>query len=97
MSITLEISNKAVAEMDLSYNYYEEIQLGLGNKFITEVFNTIRYINKFPLHFRIFKNKFRQTKVHKFPFLVVYVYEQSLNKVIIISVFHTKRNEIHKV
>lgn len=97
MSCIIEIRDKAIEEMDLSQNYYEEQLVGLGDNFIEEVFTTIKYIQQFPLHFHVFHKQYRQTKINRFPFLVVYKFEEEHNIIIIISVFHTSRNPKEKL
>lgn len=92
----IEIRDKAIEEMDLSCQYYEEQLTGLGNEFIQEVFSKIRYIQEFPLHYQVFDKQYRKTKIGRFPFLIVYEFEQETKTVIIISVFHTSRNPKEK-
>lgn len=96
MNIIVEIRDKAIEEMDLSHGYYEEKRTGLGNEFVEEVFETIEYIQKFPLHFHVFDKQYRQARINRFPFLIVYEFVKENNTVVIISVFHGNRNPENK-
>jgi plasmid stabilization system protein ParE len=97
MKYTIEIRDKAIEEMDLSKEYYHEQRVGLGDEFIKETFSTIKYIQQFPLHFHLFDKKYRQAKIDRFPFLVVYEFEEEDNNIVVISVFHTSRNPKEKL
>lgn len=97
MNYLLEIRDKALEEINESYEYYEEQQIGLGDYFTSDVYKTIRYIQKFPLHFNKFIKNYRQAKTDKFPFLVVYEIEEENEVIIIISIFHTSRNPKKKL
>ncbi len=97
MNYLLSIRDKAINELEESYNYYEEQQVGLGENFADEVFNEISYIQEHPLHFRKFIKNYRQLKVNRFPFLIVYELIESKNEVVVVSVFHTSRNPKEKI
>lgn len=97
MNYTIEIRDKAIEETDLSKEYYNEQRSGIGDEFIKETFSTIKYIQQFPLHFHIFNKKYRQAKIDRFPFLVVYEFEEEENNIVVISVFHTSRNPKKKL
>lgn len=97
MNTIVEIRDKAIEEMDLSHDYYEEKRIGLGDEFVEEIFETIKYIQRFPLHFNMFDKEYRQAKINRFPFLIVYEFEKEDNIVVIISVFHASRNPENKI
>lgn len=97
MNYLLEIRDKALEEIDESYEYYEEQKIGLGDYFTSDVFKTIRYIQKFPLHFNTFNKNYRQAKTEKFSFLVVNELEEENGIIIIVSIFHTSRNPEKKL
>jgi plasmid stabilization system protein ParE len=96
MNYLLSIRDKAINEIEESYKYYEEQQVGLGENFVSEVFNEISYIQEHPLHFRKVIKNYRQLKVNRFPFLIVYELIESENEVVVVSVFHTSRNPKEK-
>lgn len=97
MNYLLSIRDKAIAEIETSYKYYEEQKIGLGNEFVEAVFNEINYIQEQPLHFRKFIKNYRQLKIKRFPFLIVYEVVKNKNEIVILSVFHTSRNPKGKI
>lgn len=87
----LQLLKKAREDMQKSATWYNEKQIGLGAKFLSEVVKTLRLIEANPLHYEEkFSKKFRFALVQVFPFVIVFkIKEQS---VIINAVFHTSRN-----
>ena len=87
----MQILRKAREYMQKSADWYNEQQVGVGDRFLKEVVSTFRLIETSPLHYqeRFFK-KFRPAKVHNFPFVVVFKIKKRL--VVFNSVFQTSRN-----
>ena len=80
------------AELDLSeaVNWYEEKVKGLGANFLLNVEAAIESILRTPEAFTpIYKNT-RRALVRKFPFGVHYLIDK--DKIIVLAVFHVKRN-----
>jgi len=87
----LQVLRKAREDMQKSANWYDKHQSGLGDRFLSEVISTFRFIETNPLHYQErFSKKFRFAKVHDFPFVVVFKIKKAL--VVVNSVFHTSRN-----
>ncbi len=59
-------------ELNDAIQYYEECQAGLGLRFSTEVFNTIKRICAFPKAWALIDTKTRRCLTNKFPFGVLY-------------------------
>jgi len=86
----LRISEAARIDLQESSFWYDEQKAGLGKEFQTEVFTTLKYIQRTPLIYAIrFSGKFHFAKVNRFPFLIVYEIENSV--VIINAIFHTSK------
>ena len=51
----LEIKEEAYYDIQDAYNYYENKQSGLGDRFIEELEEKINYLQLYPLHFRKLK------------------------------------------
>ena len=83
----LEIAEK---EFYISQEYYEEQQINLGNKFKSEVYNTLKRIQKFPNMFVKVKKDIRKCIVNKFPFNILYAIEG--NNILVIAIAHHHRN-----
>ncbi len=73
-----------------SFQYYEEQQVGLGQKFESELAKILSKISKNPFLFQRKFKHYREAPLEKFPYFMVYeIFEK---KVIINSIFHTSRN-----
>lgn len=81
---------QANAEMLAIGAYYEQQQVGLGQRFITEIEDAALEIASFPLAYRIFFKSTREKKMRKFPYLLIYTFEDDL--VFIHAVFPCKSN-----
>jgi plasmid stabilization system protein ParE len=85
-------SSRAQKEVAESWNWYEDRQLGLGDRFVREVANKIKLIEQSPDRFPPRLKKFREAQVPVFPFVVIYRVNERKKLIHIVSVFHTSRN-----
>ncbi|MGB5942279.1 MAG: type II toxin-antitoxin system RelE/ParE family toxin [Leeuwenhoekiella sp.] len=89
MNYGIEIGHRAQNELQESAVFYELQSQGLGDRFLNAVYDTFEKIDANPEAFPIERN-FRKASVRHFPFLVLYrIQAESL---VILSVFHNKRN-----
>ena len=87
----LQVLRKAREDMQKSAGWYDKHQPGLGDRFLTEIISTFRFIEANPLLYQErFSKTFRYAKVHDFPFVVVFKIKKQI--VVVNSVFHTSRN-----
>lgn len=77
-----------------AYDWYEEQQNDLGKIFLFSLNDCINRIQLYPKANSKTKKNYRQARVRKFPYVVVY--EIIKNEIIIFSVFHTSRNPKNK-
>lgn len=85
----------ALAEDELSesYDWYQEQQAGLGNRFYNEVNHYLTLLEENPYQFPIkYIEELRSASLTVFPFLIIYWIDEPNNIVFVISVFHTSRN-----
>ena len=54
MKYQVVIVNKALLEIQTAYNWYEEQQLGIGNKFLSELNKNIKSISQNPYLFKCY-------------------------------------------
>ncbi len=75
--------------------YYEAQQHGLADRFLTELLVAYEKIITHPLYYSFISSeyKFRDIKLHHFPFVVIY--EINDEEVIVLSVFNTNREPIY--
>lgn len=90
------ISSKAQREIAESWNWYEDRQLGLGDRFLDEIAEHIRKIEQTPIKFPIRFKSYRETPVPVFPFLIIYRINERKRIIRIVSIFHTSRNPTRK-
>lgn len=81
------LSNQELVD---AVEYYESQLPGLSVKFETELDGIIKKIVSNPLLFPNKFKKYREVPLKKFPFVVVY--EIVGDRVVIVSIFHSKRN-----
>lgn len=85
-------SSRAQKEIAASWNWYEDRQLGLGDRFLKELTDIIHTIeqtpNKYPTRFKSYK----ETSIPVFPFLIIYRINERKKLVRVVSIFHTSRN-----
>jgi hypothetical protein len=92
MSYSVVFLEKAISEMNDSYQWYELQQQGLGEKFLIEIEEYKNIIRKHPELYKINYKKFREIWMKIFPFLIVYYISKTNQEIVIISVFHSSRN-----
>lgn len=92
MAYRLIILKAAADDTTEAYNYYEEIQTGLGNRFLAELLIKFNEISKHPQYYGFIdeQNIIRDVKLKSFPYLVVYEIENEA--VVIYSVHCAYRN-----
>ncbi|HEY8659604.1 MAG TPA: type II toxin-antitoxin system RelE/ParE family toxin [Hanamia sp.] len=91
-ALSVIFSSRAQKEINESWNWYEERQPGLGDRFLKELRNRIYIIErtpgKFPARFKTYK----EAQVPVFPFCVIYRINNKKKLIRIVSIFHTSRN-----
>jgi len=95
MKYNLIFRERAIKEIQESFDYYEEEKIGLGDRFKSQLKKEIDYILVNPKHFKVVRKSFRQAVVNLFPFLIIY--KISKENIVIYSIFHTSRNPKEKI
>ncbi|NJW52069.1 type II toxin-antitoxin system RelE/ParE family toxin [Salinimicrobium oceani] len=87
-----EVDFRKEAQKDLieAYLWYEKKQKGLGERFVREVENGVKFIRQNPEAFPRKKNGFREFPLKIFPYLMIYVLAQK--KITILAIFNTRLN-----
>lgn len=89
----IELSKKALQELDEAYEWYEEQLAGLGSRLLKEVNKYLTTISKSPKLFQIrFPDEIRAVPLKVFPYLIVYWVDETNAKVAVLSIFHAKRH-----
>ena len=88
----LKFRPDAVQDLDNAVLWYENNQKGLGERFLLAVDASIESITRnYNTYPQIYKN-FRRKIIKKFPYSIVYCIEG--NTIVVLAVFHSKRNPI---
>lgn len=94
-SYDLIIVEQAIIEMEDACEFYDAKVDNLGAKFNQEVFELLDKILLNPLLFPVKFEQIHEAVLLRFPFVITY--EIIENKVVVLSVFHTKRNPKEKI
>ena len=86
------LSTRAQKEIAQSWDWYEERQQTLGDRFVKEVINKIRLIEQNPGRYPTRYKTYKETLLNIFPFLIIYRLNRRKKSVRIISVFHSSLN-----
>lgn len=92
----LIISPKAEAEVIHAAAWYEAKQAGLGDRFIDVFESIVLKIQNAPKIFGYGKDPFREARMPKFPFTLVYLLSSEESLIYLLAVHHNSRNPDHK-
>ncbi len=90
----LLIKDEARLEIIDAYLYYENARTGLGELFLDNLNHSFNEILLSPLQYPIKRSPYREAKIKKFPYLIIY--ESIVNKIFVYSVFNTWRDPKRK-
>jgi len=87
--VKIEFHPQAILELDKTVDYYEEIQSGLGFKFMNEIQTGINTITNYPHSWQKMSESTRRYIIRQFPFGIIYMFYS--NKIYIIAIMHLSR------
>jgi plasmid stabilization system protein ParE len=90
------ILEKAFQEIENARDYYENNQINLATSFTKEVFSILEIIETNPLLFPVKFKNIREAVINKFPFAVIFEVLPN-DEIIVLSVFHFRRNPEDKL
>jgi mRNA-degrading endonuclease RelE of RelBE toxin-antitoxin system len=90
----LIIKPRAIGMAKEAYDWYEQQSKGLGEIFLSELNTCYKKIEAQPAFYSKAKKNFRQLRLKRFPYVVVY--EILKSEVVVFAVFHTSRNPKYK-
>ena len=96
MRYQISFRQEANVELANAYIWYEEQQEGLGERFVAKIQQRLNQIIDDPEKYKIVYKNYREITIEKFPYQIVYVIEKLKRQILIIAVFHTKRNPTQK-
>ena len=90
----LVITEEADKDITAAYIYYEDKQVGLGERFLLQLEKYLGNISQNPKHFAVKRANYREAFLRSFPYLIIYEIED--DKIIIYSVFNTPQDPLRK-
>lgn len=92
MKYTIYVSLNARSEEAEAYLFYEERVEGLGEKFLVEVEKTIHSLASNPQYntFCDTTRSIRDVALKRFPYVIIY--EVFQDRIVVLSIHHTKKN-----
>ena len=88
---SIKLLKRAKVELRDACAWYERQQKGLSERFLNEVENSFEKIISNPERYpKKYNTILHFAPVKKFPYLIIYRYDEELDKIVITSIFHTK-------
>ncbi len=94
MRYNVLLENGVEDDANDAYNWYEDQQTGVGERFLSELVDCYKQLEEHPEFYSKLSTTIRQAPLKNFPFIVVY--EIRKMEVIVYAVFHTSRNPKEK-
>ncbi|MHA1673143.1 MAG: type II toxin-antitoxin system RelE/ParE family toxin [Promethearchaeota archaeon] len=88
---SVTILEEAETEMNNSAEFYNQKVSGLGYDFLEAIEESITIIQKYPKRWKFIEDNIQKYNIRRFPFSLHYNYNESANKITIISIAHQKR------
>ena len=90
--MTYRLIIRLEAELDIQdvFEWYEAQSLGLGSEFVRAVDTCLSSIGRNPLAYPIIYKQARRALIRRFPYGILYVFEQEI--ISVIACFHAKRD-----
>lgn len=90
MEYSVTFSKRALQEIALAHDWYEEQRLGLGQDFLNSLETSFNKIKQLPFSYLEITPKIRRTVIDKFPYSIFYTITSS--EVHILAIFHNSQN-----
>jgi len=81
---------EALADIQSAYQWYEDQEAGLGQRFLKHLDSTFELIAAFPWNYPLRTKAYRRGFVDKFPYAVYFKLHEE--KIVVGYIFHTSRN-----
>jgi plasmid stabilization system protein ParE len=85
---------QAVAMARDAYHWYEEQREGLGELLLAALDNGLKNIQSTPTANAKVKKNYRLARIYRFPYVIIY--EIIRSEIVVLSIFHTRRNPRQK-
>lgn len=92
MSYQFVLHDLAQKDYEIAVDWYARKSLKAVNNLIFEVENTIQLICDNPKRWRNEYKHFRELGIKKYPYVIIYVFEEEKELVLVTGIFHTSKN-----
>jgi mRNA-degrading endonuclease RelE of RelBE toxin-antitoxin system len=90
---SIKLLKRAEIELTEACKWYEKQQKGLSRRLRAAVKNSLNSIVLYPFTFsKRFDTELRYAELYKFPYVIVYWFDENLDTIFVTSIFHTKRD-----
>ncbi len=86
----LSLRPLARAEIQESYEWYEERRPGLGEEFLEAVREVLEAVENAPLRYPVIRKSVRRALLRRFPYSILYVAEPDAT--VVLGCFHARRD-----
>jgi toxin ParE1/3/4 len=91
MTYMISVRPLASDQLEQGYNWYEDQQAGLGDRFVDAFHELLAQLEKQPYSYPVrYETRVRAASLKPFPYLVYYQVDEPI--INIVSVFHTGQN-----
>ena len=96
MSYSVTLQTDAQHEYEASLRWYMERSYPAAEKFVEAVDNALHLICENPTRWRNNYKNFYEISLKKYPFTVIYTIEKDEQLIVVLSIYHHKRNPKRK-
>lgn len=92
MNYSVVLSQRALTELLESWEWYEDRQDGLGNRFRQEIEKYLVHISSNPFVGTKRRRAYFEIVVKRFPYIIIYRLDRRSKTIFVSTIFHTSRN-----
>lgn len=92
MNHNLIIQPEAEYDIEDAFKWYESQNSGLGSEFIRAVDVCLSGIGRNPLAYQVIHEQVRKALIRRFPYIILYIFNEDTDTVFVLACFHAKRN-----
>lgn len=90
---SVKLLRRAELEIFEACEWYEKKRRGLSAHLLKEIRSILAFIADNPNQYaKKYQTELHFAPLHKFPFIVIYWFDDSKDSVFVVSIFHTSRN-----
>lgn len=92
MLFDINLTQRAINDVENGVEYYNELSENLGFKFADEIDFALQQIAKMPTAYSFRYKNARAKQVNKFPFLIYFIIDDSKTSEEVLRIFNTYQN-----